>query len=372
MTAPTVDQFPNNEIGVASTAQALSGGVQQVINTLRMFPGLAKATPEQTKYTYNISNQWYLASVVFYGPTVSLDDYTFMLDDTGPLLNDPTNTLPLYDVDNVTGLDEVNASSDTSDVDGADGSYVQGRYASGKTIVVEGTLLVPTPADEATFDTFKASVDPVTDPVPFHFKLPNQNPRYLRVFPLSGKVDLARARSYGNAPFQIQAQSPDAVAFERAQSVTAVAEGISGLNRWIATIDLGGNAYNYPDIYFRMDVSDLGVDNAITITNPVWDNFRGKVLKSNAYFNQIGTYYLGIGNGVSGITVTPGVYKLSLANRSLIRLSASGDVNTGALITTSGWFPLLPGVRNIIRMSRQVASTNPRQAFTVVYRNAWR
>lgn len=308
-------------------------------------------------------------TIVINGPTVQLDDLTFLITEDGPLLNSPVNALPIMDVASVTGLEDSVVTNSISAIDGADGSYVDGKFLSGKTVVIEGTITASVPVDEVIIDNLKLATAPVSDPVPMFYKLPLYAPRILMVKPIGLNGDLTRLRSIGQIPYQIQLASPDVRSYNQAigAAVTSINYATLGA-AYAVRVAVGGNIATYPKIYFSVfSTGDSG-------GTPAYFNF---------YNDQVATR--GIGTTVPGLvinaattTILPvGTYCLDLGNRTLTKLggySAGGtftaDTDYSSAITQRQWFSLQPQVNNGIIMTRPSYNTN--EGFYVVEADAWR
>lgn len=298
-------------------------------------------------------------SVQLLGNTVSLDDLTFICrdDGTGVLLNNPANSLPIYDVSQVTGLDDIGISNASSAIDGADGSYVDAKFSTGKSIVIDGTATMALPVDEALLDTMKNSfrATPLDNGVPLFYKKPLYTPRILYIKPTGVKLDLSRNRSLGQVPFEVTALSSDS----RAYSPSVSDSTISGKTLRFAT---SGNIASYPKLYFNVYSGDQGVGSPFTFQNYEWSSYTG-----NEGVIQI--------NSASSV-LPVGPYCLDLANRTLTQIGSSSynatnpDVDYSSAIITRGWWGLVPGIQNNIQMTRG-GSNSITESFYLVRRDAW-
>ncbi len=314
------------------------------------------------KTTYLSSFVWISSSVIFSGPTVQLDDYTFAIREAGPLLNNPNNALPLYDIDTVEGLDDSNIVSQTENLDGSDGSYVSAKFASGKTIVLGGTIYGSLPFNETLIDNIKLAAAPAFTGCPFIFKLPNTNPRYMTTYPIACKVAIDRNRSIGQVPFQIQLQTPDSRSYD---SLNAVVTNTKVGTSFSATVILGGNHEMFPIIYFNILPEDGTVNtttNIFKIYAPTWQAVKTPL-------DQV-TSQIEIG----GTNIATGTYALDLANRKLLWQNGTSNIwsDFSSMLIKRNWFSLLPGSSNRIYMIRPALGTVTDEGFWISYANAWR
>jgi len=328
-------------------------------------------TVETYSSTLASSSAWNTVGITFYGPTVQLDDMTFKLTDNGILLNDPSDiTPPIYDVVSVTGLVDLDAIESDSAIDGANGSYVDAKFTSGKTVVIDGTLIDTPPINESRYDTLKTSASPVDVAVPFYFKMPGQNPRVLMVKPIGFKSDLDRVRAIGSTPFQIQMKNEDSVAYAVATTF-GVANTLVGANYTATPLVNNGNAETYPLIYFNVyNTSDIGTPGQVfKFYNP---EFFAIVAGKSVTGATIG---IEIVNQVGGVNLANSAlgegYVLDLKGRTLTRLSDGSDWSM--YITGRTWWSLLSGSNQIIMQRPGGSATSiSNEGFSYAYDDAWR
>lgn len=326
------------------------------------------------------SGTW--ATSIFYlvGLTVTLDDLQLQLTEAGPLLNNFTGA-PIYDVDSITGLDDLSIGSTDEAIDGANGSYVNAKYINGRSVVIGGTIYANPPVDEAVIDNLKACASPLGGPgstqlytidppsaggvVPLFYKVTNQNPRTLWVKPLGLSAPIDPARTRGNIPFQISAKSPDYTAYENGLAAYTDT-GVAGL--YTLNVPTGGNIDTYPIIIFQVTSADVTAGTPITI-------FPGVSVGVTTGNNSAWSRKYGYTPNALSIALTSGagIYMLDLASRVLyfnISGSASSTSDVSGYVSNFIPFGLVAGQTNIISMQKAVGSTT--EGFMVVYRNGWR
>jgi len=297
------------------------------------------------------SGVWFSSGVIVPGPTVQLDDLAFQMrdDNTAVLLNDPNDfTPPFYDVEKVTGLDDATVNYSSSEIDGSHGSYIQAKFLTGKTVVLEGTLYATPPVDEALVDAVKLNWRPAPSStiVPFYYKKPNQSPRWSSAKPISFKCDVDRGRAIGQLPFQAQFAAPDPRSYSL--PVLRLIATPTTSSQYDDSVAVGGNIETFPIIYFNVYPSEIAAG-------------------SYQFFN------LTIPSIVSPLTITAatlasGAYAFDLGARTLTRVVSGVDYSSA--ITSRNWWWLVPGITNAIRLIRVGGVTT--DGFSMSYADAWR
>jgi hypothetical protein len=305
--------------------------------------------------TYATATQWAMGFVTMYGPTVDMDDLTFRLTETGTLLNNPAQALPIFDVDSVTGLSDMGITSDSSPIDGSDGSYVYGKFLTGKTIVVEGTVIGTSPFNESLLDQIKSEYRPRVKPVPFFYNPGSgNNPRYVKAYPVGFKSDIDRSRALSNVPYQIQLLTEDAVGYSPTKEIKQAAIGAATI-----AVTPDGSTPTFPRIYFEYWGRQSGgiTTASISFMNPTWNSING-----------IPTSQAGISlTLVSGLV--NGQYMLDLKAKQLFQLQAGVWVDVSSFLATRNWFGLVPNVKNTI--IRTLGNIPTSTSFTVAYEGAY-
>jgi hypothetical protein len=311
----------------------------------------AAGTPTGATPSYTFGNitsaVWFVFGVNVQGPTVQLDDYAFQLrdDGSGVLLNDPNDSVvPIYDINQVQGIDTNTVNSSEDQIDGAHGSYVSAKFYTGKTVVLDGVLYASLPLDETLIDNLKYNWRPSpndTDVVPFMYKLPGKAPRYLSAKPILASCDnMTPERSWGKVPLQFQFKAADPRAYGLARSLQIKNTPTTGV-QYDDTLTNNGNVEAYPLIYLNITPGEAAGADAITIANLTL------ALTGS-------TPSLGITIDTSKLVATIGGttkgFVLDLAGRSLKTVgggSASPQVDVSFAITQRFWWYLLPGANAI-------------------------
>jgi len=301
--------------------------------------------------------------IEFVGTTVTLDDNTFQLG-SGPLLNNPANTIPIYDIESVDGISDLDITNSSDAIDGTDGSYVEGKFISGKTIVFQGTIYGTSPFNESAIDNVKSGMRDrdSNGKVPLYFKPTGQNPRSIPTTPVSFKAPYDRGRALSTVPFQLQCLTDDAYFKGMSWNTLAMLLPATGTSRTVSgSITQNGNADAYPDIYFTISNGDMASPTAkFTFTELI----SGKSVVVDP--TSIGAYY------------NPpmyGLYKLSMNDRSLTLYTEYGTIDWSSLITTRGWWTLKPKQPTIVQAT--VTSTSSKTTATfgnyilVAAKDAW-
>jgi hypothetical protein len=366
--APAMEFFTTGSSSQAQFLKMAMGQVEQGLGTYQA----------QFTVATNVSITTNGILIVFTGEEVSVDDLTMMVTEDGPLLNSPINTLPLYDISQMQGLSGLFISSETDQIDGADGSYVAAKFASGKTVIIDGTLYANPPIDEGLFDALKIACSPVGDDIPFIYKPNNNPPRVLMCKPIAFTADWDRGRAIGSCDFEIQLQSEDAFSSDLALLTARTVVPTTG-QTYQEQLVVTGNTESFPDIYFNVYSAEIGLGTGtyFQFLLPQW------IQNNYATAADVANY-----SGICIISdqLAHGLYWLDCKNRMLKRAhgdgtwddysSCIGIPSTGGnpLINGSGrqWPALQPQQTNTLIMLRPAAGGITTDGFTVVYANAWR
>src|SRR5690242_17824814 len=111
---------------------------------------------------------------------VLANDLTFVLNDTGIVLNDSTS-LPFVDIDSVKGLNSAPFRTTTRDHEGDDGGYMDAEFEKGRDIVLGGTIYADSSTIESYLDDLKENWAPSRTLIPLYFKAPGVSERFLLV-----------------------------------------------------------------------------------------------------------------------------------------------------------------------------------------------
>lgn len=304
--------------------------------------------------------------VAFQGAQVSLDNNSMQFGDTGVLLNNPSNTLPIYDIDSIAGLSDMTVVSTQDNIDGADGSYVTAKFASGKTIVVNGTIYGTSPFDEILLDNLRQSLRNRSDTgISLYHKPNNQNPRRINVKPISFKSDIDRGRALSTVPYEIQAYTVDSTTAALLPNFWAFTSGGFAISAPNTGVIPSGSDEAYPVFYILVTSTDLGAPGTkMTFVNPTWDT---------AYPTSDGTTAI---VSVDMNLAIAGSYKLDFKTRSLTyytiptigpsTVSTATDVSN--LLVDRKWWTIIPDIANYVVISKpSVVFTNDLMAVS----DAW-
>jgi hypothetical protein len=319
----------------------------------------AGISPVQTLIYDSDMVRWASVGILFRGPTVDLDDNTLMITEDGPLLNGPlTEDLLVYDLNSIDGLDDITATLNSDPVDGADGSTVDAKYRSGKTINIDGTILTGImPLQQTVIDDLKRACAPSESGVPCIYKPVGLDlkPRYLLVKPVSCKALIDRTRSMGQTAFQVQLMTEDTVAYQQLLSVKSglpIADPSGGYSCYVDVDMTDSEVDTYPVLYFNYYPASDGI-----ITDWLFWN----VLRTNIpnTINQ-----LTLNDTTDHVLTARCAMRLDLKNRVLeTTADALSWTNVSSLISGHDWFSLIPGRLNRIKFNRGSA----REGFTLVY-----
>lgn len=261
--------------------------------------------------TLSTSKDYITTALVIRGARVSMTDYSYQYTDSGLLLNNQTGS-PIYDIEKVTGLSDINIDAQSADYDGAHGGYTYAKYLSVKTVVLEGTLYANS-FTESMVAALRGNFAPQGTDKAFH--IAQDSLRYIMwAKPIGFKCDIDQARARGVAPFQIQLSASDPRWYSE-NKYQQIATGNT------VNITVGGTMPTAPRIWFYNSSIDLAAGAPTTYT---------------------------FARGSDTITITrpsvAGLFVLDLAARTLEDFQ--GSDYTG-LITGRGWWVLEPGINTI-------------------------
>jgi hypothetical protein len=169
-------------------------------------------------------------------PTLVVEQYQFR--DDGMVLNTDA-TLPFVDVTSVQGLDSAPTRATTKDHEGADGGFIESKYETFRTVVLEATAYTLPTAYEAYMDQLKANFEPNVVDQPFYFQTDNgQRVVYGKSQGL--KYTKSNERSIGKQPFGVTILCQD----PRIYTPTIVSSG----KIYLGSVVTGGRGYpkSYP------------------------------------------------------------------------------------------------------------------------------
>jgi hypothetical protein len=288
---------------------------------------------------------------------VLVNDLTFVLNDTGVVLND-SSTLPFIDIDSVKGLNSAPYRTTQRDHEGDDGGYMDAEFEKGRDIVLEGTIYADSSTIESYLDTLKGNWAPSSAQIPFYYKAPGVAERLLFVKPLGVSYDWDAARRLGICAVQFSCFAEDPRIYT-SQLLTSSAVHLG------ATVFVGfGFSFGFPlsfgGVSSTTDQVTIAVDGnrptppVFTITGPV-DNPRilNDTTSSEMIFSGISL------SGTDTLTV-------DTKNKSVL---LNGTANRRNTLQAPTWFYLQPGT-NSLRF--RATSSDPTATLVAQYRAAWR
>src|SRR4051794_20897827 len=98
-------------------------------------------------------------------PTLNVEEYQFR-DDGIPL--NTTAQIPFVDIESVKGLDSGDLRTTTKDHEGTDGGFVDTKYETLRTVVIEGTVYCDPTQFETYMEALKANFGPTDISMPFY------------------------------------------------------------------------------------------------------------------------------------------------------------------------------------------------------------
>lgn len=137
------------------------------------------------------------------------EELTFMLGDSGVILNADSASVPFVDITDVTGLDNAPYRETERDHEGTDGGFMDAEYEKGRHIILTGNIIANTSTMESYLDSLKLNYAPSSSLVPFYFKAPGVDERVLFVKPLGCKYDWEQVRRTGQARVQFKMFAED-------------------------------------------------------------------------------------------------------------------------------------------------------------------
>jgi hypothetical protein len=281
------------------------------------------------------------------------EDYTFMLGDSGVILN-TSSVLPFVDIEDVAGLDSAPYRETTRDHEGTDGGFMDAEFEKGRPVSLRGTVYAESDSVPSYLDGLKFNYAPSRTLVPFYFKPVGLSERVLFVKPLGARYDWNTGLRLGLVPVQFNMFAEDPRIYEaQLQSITIEQSGTS----------ITGRSYprSYPyDYGVAIETGQVNVPNngnretpaLITVFGPVttpdiFNETNGKRLKVNITLGSSETLVI------------------DLLNHTVL---LNGTANRRGLLDEPNWYLLQPG-DNFIRY--RATSAGP-ATIKFDYRHAWR
>lgn len=282
-----------------------------------------------------------------------IEDLTFMLGDSGVVLNTDSSSLPFVDVLGVIGLDNANYRESRRDREGSDGGYIDAEFEQARDILINGEIYADSGTMETYLDSLKYNYAPSSTVIPFYIKAPGVDERVVFVKPLGCKYDWDQARRLGIAKAQFKMHAEDPRIYSATLTSTVIGYGGD------AGIGIGFN---------------LGFDFGFGASLPNGANLTNSGNRSSP------PIFIITGPVVSPVIISDTLGKTMAFN---ITLSASdtltidmlnktvllnGSANRRNSVIQPNWFFLEPG-SNFIRYGGTAGTGS---SVTVQHRSAWR
>lgn len=282
------------------------------------------------------------------------EDLTFMLSDTGVVLNTSSTGVPFVDVLSVVGLDNAPYRETRREHEGTDGGFMDAEFERGRDVLINADIYTNSSTMETYLDSLKANFAPSTTLVPFYFKSPGVEERLLYVKPLGVKYDWEQLRRTGQARAQFKMFAEDPRIYSSTLSSATIpfsAGALTGFGFNLAfNFGFGGAAST--DGAFAVNAGNRSTPPLFTINGPcttpsIRDETYGNILAFN----------IDLASGETLVIDTK--YKT-------VRLN--GAVNRRNTMTNFDWFFLNPGSTFI----RYGASVGTGSSLSISFRSAWR
>lgn len=283
------------------------------------------------------------------------DDFSFVLGDSGIILNPNSSVLPFVDITKVTGLDSPEFRTSIKDHEGVDGSFIDAEFEKGRNITLEGTIYTATANMEAYLDSLKTNWAPSAISMPLYFKVPNQSQRISYVKPLGVRYDWETARRTGQTNVQFLAFAEDPRIYDSAQQNLVVnfgAQSIDGL----------GFPFGFP---FSFGVAVEGAPGGTVVNNgnratPAIITIQGPVTDP-----QIINDTESLALKFSIVLTASDSLVIDLANHT-VRLN--GTANRRGSLLDPNWFLFAPG-ESFVRFQ---GISGAGSTMSIQYQSAWR
>lgn len=282
------------------------------------------------------------------------EDLTFVLGDSGVILNTDSFGLPFVDVMIVSGLDSAPYRETRRDHEGADGSFMDAEFEKGRDVILTGDAYANTDTMEDFLDSLKANYAPSTSLVPFYFKSPGVVERLVYVKPLGCKYDWDQIRRTGQARIQFKMFAEDPRLYAAIETSTDIdfAAGASTGFGFDLGFDFGFGGSSGSDGAFVNNLGNRATPPIFTITGPC----SNPTIRDETYGHAL-SFSIDLAAGETLVINTQ--YKT-------VRLN--GTVNRRGTLANADWFYLEPG-QTFLRYN---AVTGTGSSLNVAFRSAWR
>jgi hypothetical protein len=282
------------------------------------------------------------------------EELTFLLDDSGVILNTDSASVPFVDITDVIGLDNAPYRETERDHEGTDGGFMDAEFEKGRPVILKGTIYANSSSMESYLDSLKANWAPSRTPIPLYFKAPGVDERVLFVKPLGCRYDWSTLRRTGQAEVQFKCFAEDSIIYTAA------------LQEY--TINYGGDAgtgfgFNLGfDFSFGPVVPPTGLNIPVGGTRPTPAIF---IITGPIVSPVITNDTLGISLAFNITLSASDTLTIDLANRTVVLNDSLNRRNT---LLQPNWFFLQQG-GNFIRFGGGAGTGS---SLTVQYRDAWR
>lgn len=282
------------------------------------------------------------------------EDLTFMLGDSGVVLNTDTAGVPFVDVLSVVGLDNAPYRETRREHEGTDGGFIDAEFERGRDIVINADIYADSSTMEDYLDSLKYNYAPSRVLIPFYYKAPGVDERLLYVKPLGFKYDWEQIRRTGRARAQFRLFAEDPRIYAAQVSSTDIAFSFGAVTGFGFNMgfDLGFGGSATTDGAFVNNAGNRPTPPTFTITGPctspsIRDETYGNILAFN-------------------ITLASGETLVIDTKYRTVRFN--GSSNRRNTMTNFDWFFLNPGDTFI----RYGASSGSGSSLNVSFRSAWR
>lgn len=282
------------------------------------------------------------------------EDLTFMLGDSGVILNADSSGLPFFDALIVSGLDSAPYRETRRDHEGADGGFMDAEYEKGRDIIISGEAYADPDSMEEYLDSLKSNYAPSTSLIPFYFKSPGVVERLALVKPLGCKYDWEQDRRMGKARVQVRMYAEDPRLYASTETSVDIpfAAGASSGFGFDLGFSFGFGGGSGSDGVFVTNSGNRSTPPVFTITGPC----SNPSIRDETYGHSL-QFSIDLAAGETLVIDTK--YKT-------VRLN--GTVNRRGALTNSDWFFLEPG-QTFLRYN---AITGTGSSLNVRFKSAWR
>jgi hypothetical protein len=286
----------------------------------------------------------------------TLNDYEYMLDDDGVLLNAEsagvTAVLPWIDVNKISGLDSPEFRTAQRDHEGVDGGYIDSEFMSMRTVVLEGTIYAD-PADADTLcDALRYNYRPTSETRPFYFKHPNKPPRVVFGKAQGARYDVEQLRRWGSTAVQLTIVCPTPYIYD-ADEIVGIGDlggqdtghgfnhgfdyGFGGNNNYDGSVAVfnAGNHVAYPTVIINGPISQPALIESSTGKRVAFDVSLSNVDWLEVDFRRHRVTLNGVFSKRSSLLTGPRSWWSIPPGTSSIKLTGTQGSGTGSAIAVA-------------------------------------